>query len=428
MSEFLGNPDHLEILKRGVEEWNKWRRENRTARPDLKGANLKDANLREADFRDANLREADFRDANLRGADSRDANLMRANLTNANLTNANLTSAYLTRAKLMHANLTNANLANASLTSANLTNANLRNTNFLAADLSQADLTGASLVKADLGFAKLEGAELQGSNLTSADLMSASLRDSYLCNASLTRAEFGHTILASTRGVGLAYGLHLVAHRLPSTIGIDTFENFAQELQELQDPNRRQEVETFLRGAGVPETMMSTFAAMVENPIDFYSAFVSYSHADRAFARRLYTDLQARGIRCWLDEHELRPGDSIPDSIDRGIRLWDKVLLCCSFQSLTSWWVGDEIDKALEKERKLLKDRKEKVLAIIPINLDGSLFDWEDGNASTLRKRLAADFTDWDKDNAKYEAQLDQVVKALRADALARPEPPPSKL
>jgi hypothetical protein len=76
---------------------------------------------------------------------------------------------------------------------------------------------------------------------------------------------------------------------------------------------------------------------LLNQPIQFYSVFISYSHEDKSFARRLYNELQGHGIRCWLDEHQLLPGDDIYEQVDHGIRLWDKILLCCSKHSLTSW-------------------------------------------------------------------------------------------
>ncbi len=58
---------------------------------------------------------------------------------------------------------------------------------------------------------------------------------------------------------------------------------------------------------------------------------------------------------------------------------------------------------------------------IIPLMVDRYLLDgWEDGLAADLRSRLAADFTGWEYDNAKFEREFERVVKALRSDEEAR--------
>jgi len=36
----MANPEHVEILKQGVNVWNEWREENREIRPDLREADL----------------------------------------------------------------------------------------------------------------------------------------------------------------------------------------------------------------------------------------------------------------------------------------------------------------------------------------------------------------------------------------------------
>ena len=106
----MGNDEHLATLKKGVTAWNKWCRENRRIRPDLRGADLSNANLvmarlLEADLTGANLFRADLRGAglggaDLRGADLRGADLREADLRGAQLISANLAGADLTAARL----------------------------------------------------------------------------------------------------------------------------------------------------------------------------------------------------------------------------------------------------------------------------------------------------------------------------------------
>jgi uncharacterized protein YjbI with pentapeptide repeats len=303
-------------------------------------------------------------------------------------------------------------LAGVDLTKANLTGAKLAGVN-----LYQAHVIGANLTRADLHRANLRFADLSDATLIMADLSDgANLMWTDLTRADLTQATIGGTIWG---GIDLrsVRGLDTLKHQGPSMIDISTL-----YLSQGQIP------EVFLRGAGIPEDFIPYIKSLVGRPFEFYSCFISYSHKDKSFARRLHDQLQARGIRCYLDEHQMVPGDDIYEQIDRGIRLWDKVLLCCSQASLSSWWVDNEINKAFEKERRFMKERGAKVLALIPLDLDGFLFKWTSGKAEEVKARLAADFTGWKRSNRRFEREFERVVRALRSDEAAREAPPLPKL
>ena len=107
----MANQQHLDVLKQGVEVWNQWREQYPAIRPDLRGADLSDANLSSADlslvnFNGAHLSHVRFSNANLSGAYFRGANLSGADLTGAKLSLAtfggtNLSGADLTGARVL---------------------------------------------------------------------------------------------------------------------------------------------------------------------------------------------------------------------------------------------------------------------------------------------------------------------------------------
>lgn len=70
--------------------------------------------------------------------------------------------------------------------------------------------------------------------------------------------------------------------------------------------------------------------------------FISHSSKDKQFARWLSIDLANSGHRPWLDEWEIRAGDSIPTQIGLGIEDCDFVLVLLSKNSTSSHWVERE--------------------------------------------------------------------------------------
>jgi uncharacterized protein YjbI with pentapeptide repeats len=274
-----------------------------------------------------------------------------------------------------------------------------------------ADASGADLSRVDLTGADLRGADLTAAILYVANFTWASLRKADLSNTRLFETVFGSTDLRDTKGLEncIFDGPCTLDHRTIQLSG------------GLPRP--------FLRGCGLPDSLIEYLPSHLEEAIQFFSCFISYSHADKSFARLLHDTLQGRGVRCWLDEKQMLPGDDIYEQVDRAIRQWDKILLCCSEASLTSWWVDNEIGTALEREQQLTKERGKKVQAIIPLNLDGYIFGngWKSGYRAQIRRRLAADFRGWDGTHKTFESAVEMVIHALRADEGARPPAPRPK-
>lgn len=92
------------------------------------------------------------------------------------------------------------------------------------------------------------------------------------------------------------------------------------------------------------------------------SVFLSHSWADKDFVRRLAADLEAESVRVWLDEAEIKVGDSLIEKIRAGIDQMDFLIAVLSPDSVASPWVARELDIAMNQE---IEGRRVKVLPLL---------------------------------------------------------------
>lgn len=387
------NPEHERLLRQGPTVWNSWREQNPADWPLLMGADLHGLNMSGCD-----LHFASFQHANLEGADISDAWLSSAHFEQANLSNARLFSAFAEWACFTAAVMVKCFAMEANFTKANLQQVNVREAHF-----------------ANTVF---EGAVLPGANFESAYLSNTNFTGAWLESANFSAATLGRTHFVDC-DLSYVKGLDSCTHSSHSYIDFRTLQQCRQHLPA-----------TFLKGVGLSELVVDYMPSLFDGAINYYSCFLSHSHADKEFARYLYARLQERDIRCWLDDHQMLPGDDPHERIQEGIRFWDKFILCASQKSLTSWWVDSELNRAFAKEQVLTRERGRKVHGLILLDLDGYLFSgaWQSGKSEEIRARMVGDFKDWKKDPVKFEYEFERLVKALRSDDAARERPPEPKL
>jgi len=108
--------------------------------------------------------------------------------------------------------------------------------------------------------------------------------------------------------------------------------------------------------------------------------FLSHSSHDKAFVRRLTNDLNALNLNLWLDERELRPGDSIVGGIDKGLREADYLVVVLSQASVASKWVTAEMNAVL------MRQFSDKGVTVVPVLIEDCPIPL------MIRDRVYADF------------------------------------
>jgi TIR domain/Pentapeptide repeats (8 copies) len=226
-----------------------------------------------------------------------------------------------------------------------------------------------------------------------------------LHKANLSGANLGETIFGNTN-LKDAQGLDQCNHSGPSTIDHRTIaRSWPLPL-------------AFLRGCGLPDKLIEYLPSLLNEPIQFYSCFISYSTEDQPFAERLHADLQNKGVRCWFAPHDIQGGKKIHEQIDEAIRVYDRLLLIVSPHSMHSEWVGTEIAKARKRER------RENRRMLFPVRLvsfealrDWECFDADAGrdSAREIREYFIPDFSNW-KNHDSYQKAFERLLRDLKAE------------
>lgn len=92
------------------------------------------------------------------------------------------------------------------------------------------------------------------------------------------------------------------------------------------------------------------------------SVFISHNYMDKPLARKISNTLNYYGIQTWIDESEIKIGDSLIAKIRTGIDNVDYLIALISKYSVESEWVLKELDIAMNKE---IDGKKVVVLPIL---------------------------------------------------------------
>jgi uncharacterized protein YjbI with pentapeptide repeats len=192
----MANEEHLAILQQGVNEWNKWRKENPEIEPDLSNATLYEQNLNYVNLSNSNLSGIILTGSELKGAD----------FSNSSLYKAFLNDTFLMRTVFFE---THAKYAN-----------------FLGSNLSRSIFIESEFYKTDLSNTNLSDSYLFKSNLSFSNLFSANFSGSIIRNVNINNASFKKCRLDSTIFVGIdfrsAIDLETIEYSSFSSISVDT--------------------------------------------------------------------------------------------------------------------------------------------------------------------------------------------------------------
>jgi hypothetical protein len=150
--------------------------------------------------------------------------------------------------------------------------------------------------------------------------------------------------------------------------------------------------------------------------------FVTHSHHDIEFARRLCSDLTARSLQIWFDDTTLRGGERLAEAINRGLAWCDVYLPIVSRASLASTWCWEEMNAAIALSNRATQAQR---LRIIPVLAEDCLDEMPPSLLSRLYFNLAGRYDDWLQELLQKGFGI-TVGTSVAGAALQAPAAPPA--
>lgn len=92
-----------------------------------------------------------------------------------------------------------------------------------------------------------------------------------------------------------------------------------------------------------------------------YKFFISYASEESYIAQELLTQLQCLGANTWIDKEKIRIGDSIKQSIEKGILNSEYAIIILSQNYINKHWTNTELNAFFELEA----DGRKRILPLI---------------------------------------------------------------
>jgi len=157
------------------------------------------------------------------------------------------------------------------------------------------------------------------------------------------------------------------------------------------------------------------------------TAFLSHSSADKKIVRRIQKDLTQHNVSVWLDEERIKPGQSIPEEIQNGLRNSDYLLLFLTPRSVNSGWVKkewetrffDQVNKGTVEVIPLLIENCDIPEFLKPIKYVSFVVDYEEG-ITLLLKTLNENLVQIDSHSNIFDSVAD-ILDNLSQESVTLP-------